>query len=492
MTNNYSTYLAGILLFLALISFTSCDSSLTGGEKLSESSLLVEDVDSGGMLIEVSDEYELTGNYLLAANSNFIRRNLESVVRNLGGEVLFSHEGAGVALIAGLTADKAEILVGTKGVQQMEPEVMVQLESKLLAEPSESFAAEGAVMNDNPGGAAFFARQWHLNAISAPQAWSAGKTGSADVTVAILDTGIDYTYPDLVGLVDLDRSVSFIPGDDALVQAFFPGAHPIADLNYHGTHVAATVSSNALAAAGVTSKTTLMGVKVCDVFGSCPSGAVLAGMLHAADNGAHIINMSLGGLFLKSANPGFVSIINNVTNYARQQGSLIIVASGNSSVDLNRNIVPVEGGDFRAPSLFASYCDAPGVFCVSATGPVAAASVNGPWENVDAFATYSNYGSAINASAPGGFAAPVWAGCTTFSLQIPQCQTGFFVVGLSGTSMASPHAAGVAALIKADQPDINPAQLSRALEQSVDKIDGNGRSPFYGHGRVNAASAVGL
>lgn len=205
-----------------------------------------------------------------------------------------------------------------------------------------------------------------------------------------------------------------------------------------------------------------MGVKVCSVFGSCPSGAVLAGILHAADNGADIANMILGGLFLKSANPGFVSLINNVTNYVRQQGILIVVAAGNSAVDLNRNLIPVDGGEFHAPSLFASYCDAPGVFCVSATGPTAGAT-NGPWTDVDAVAPYTNYGSAISAAAPGGSASPVWAACSRFSLRIPGCRTGNFVVGLSGTSMASPHAAGVAALIKADNPNINPAQLARAL-----------------------------
>lgn len=433
-----------------------------------------------------------TGNYILAANRNFLRRGLNEFVASKGGEILFLHEGAGFALISGISEEEAVELAGRNGVSLVEPEVEIQLESIKADGVQEAQSSGLEIMNDNPGGAFFFTRQWNMNAISAPAAWAAGKTGSADITVAILDTGIDYTYPDLAGLVDLDRSVSFIPGDDALVEAFFPGAHPIADLNYHGTHVAATVSSNAIVAAGVTSKTTLMGIKVCNVSGSCPSGAVLAGMLFAADNGADIANMSLGGLFLKSANPGFVSLINNVTNYVRQQGTLIVVAAGNSAVDLNRNLIPVEAGTVRAPSLFASYCDAPGVFCVSATGPEATAGVNGPWQNVDASAPYTNFGSAINAAAPGGFASAVSAGCSRFSLQIPVCQTGTFVLGLSGTSMASPHAAGVAALIKADNPNLNPAQLSRAVERSSDKIDGNGRSPFYGQGRVNAASAVGL
>lgn len=158
-----------------------------------------------------------------------MRRDLHKTVNKLGGEVVFFHEKAGVAVISGLNEDSAKELSSARGVQQVEPEVNIQLESVKTDGVYEAQISDLGVMNDNPGGAFFFARQWHLNAISAPEAWEAGKTGSSDVTVAILDTGIDYTYPDLVGLVDLDRSVFFIPEDDAFVQQFFPGAHPIAD-----------------------------------------------------------------------------------------------------------------------------------------------------------------------------------------------------------------------------------------------------------------------
>jgi len=487
LRNLFLPMVAGIFAITA-----ACDSATTlQPEPLEEASVLAS-VD-GDLMVQAGGGDAYTGNFIVSANGNFIRRDLDDVVSGLGGTILFQHEATGFALIGGISGDGAEQLASTNGVNLVEPETMVQLESQIMAEAEATFLSDDAILNDNPAGAFFFARQWHLNAISAPAVWESGQTGSPDITVAILDTGIDYTYPDLVGLVDLSRSVSFLPEDDAFVNQFFPGAHPIADLNFHGTHVAATVSSNALAAAGVTSKTTLMGVKVCNVFGRCPTGAVLAGMLYAADSGADIINMSLGGLFLKSANPGFVSLINNVANHVRRQGALLTVAAGNSAVDLNRNLIPLEdGSEFRAPSLFASYCDAPGVFCVSATGPEAASGVNGPWVNVDAVAPYTNFGSAINAAAPGGSASPVWAACSRFSLQIPVCQTGAFIVGLSGTSMAAPHAAGVAALIKANNPGMNAAQLSRALEQSSDRISGNGRSAFYGQGRINAARAVGL
>jgi len=479
-------------LVAGLFALAACDSATTmQPESPDETSVLAST--AGDMIVQAGISENLTGNFIVAASRNFLRNELSGVVAGMGGTILFQHEPTGFALIGGISGDAAEQLASTNGVNLVEPETMVELESQIMGEAEVAGISDSGILNDNPGGAFFFARQWHLNAISAPQVWESGQTGSADITVAILDTGIDYTHLDLQGLVDLSRSVSFIPQDDAFVNQFFPGAHPIADLNFHGTHVAATVSSNALAAAGVTSKTTLVGVKVCNVEGRCPTGAVLSGMLYAADAGADVINMSLGGLFLKSANPGFVSLINNVANYVRQQGALLTIAAGNSAVDLNRNLIPQEDGSLlRAPSLFALYCNAPGVFCVSATGPEAAGGVNGPWLNVDAVAPYTNFGSAINAAAPGGAASPVWAACSRFSLQIPQCQTGFFIIGVSGTSMAAPHAAGVAALIKANRPGMNSAQLSRALERSADRIDGNGRSPFYGQGRINAARAAGL
>lgn len=140
-----------------------------------------------------------------------------------------------------------------------------------------------------------------MRAIDADKAWAAGEFGSEDVVVAILDTGIDYTYPDLLGRVDLSRSISLQPRDDALVSAFFPGKHPITDLHYHGTHVASTVVSNGYIVAGVTSMTTLIGVKVCSVYGGC--NRIFEGIKYAVDQDADITYMSLGGGFQKKVYP---------------------------------------------------------------------------------------------------------------------------------------------------------------------------------------------
>lgn len=434
--------------------------------------------------LDGAGDLESTGNHLVLMQNQRLPNNFGQTVEALGGTIQAAYDAVGVVVVSGLTDESAAALQGTNHVSLVTPDYLVPLE---LPEATE--VAEFEVQNEAPGTAFFFARQWHLRAIQADLAWAAGRVGSPDVTVAILDTGLDWNHVDMQGRVDLDRSVSFVPSDDALVEAFFPGTHPVADLHWHGTHVGATVSSNALAAAGVTSKVTLVGVKVCNVGGSCPTSGVLAGIMYAADIGADVMNLSLGGLFLKSANPGFVSVINRAITYANQAGSVVVVAAGNAGFDLDHSKSP-NGTHF--PSLYASYCDGPTTVCVSATGPISGGTV-GPWVDVDTPAGYTNYGrSAIDVSAPGGTGGGrVWAACSRFSLQIPQCQTGNFVLGAGGTSMASPHVAGVAALIVEDLGPNQPGLVRQRLHQTADNPSVRGNDPFHGKGRLNAATAVG-
>lgn len=455
---------------------------------------------SGGLL-DLEPEPETTGNHVVVFNQQRIPQGFAADVARLGGVVESLMDPLGAAVISGVEEDALAVLASRNDVGDLFPDFLIPLGLPDGLEVAQA-DLQAEVANENPAGAFFFARQWHLRAISAPEAWSQGYIGTPDVTVAILDTGIGYTHPDVDGLVDLSRSISFVPSDDALVELFFPGAHPVADLHWHGTHVAATVSSNAFAAAGVTSRTTLIGVKVCNVNGSCPTSGVLAGIMYAADVGADVMNLSLGGLFLKRSSPGFVSVIERAVNYANRQGSVIVVAAGNALADLDRNIVPLptnvpvaDRTPTHLPSLYASYCNSAQTLCISATGPTGAAGVNGPWTNIDAPSWFTNFGrSAIDVAAPGGnTGGSVWAACSTFSLVVGGgvCQTGTFVVGAGGTSMASPHAAGVAALLVQGIGPNQPGLVGQRLRQAADQVDGGGNSPFYGGGRINAARAVG-
>jgi subtilisin family serine protease len=419
-------------------------------------------------------------NYIVISSGATLPKDYAARVAAFGGKIAAQYDAIGVAVVEGLTPDAAAALRSGPGIGIVEPDV-----EHVLLDPIGDVqleAVEDAVeAHQSPTLGTRYARQWNMRAIQADAAWAAGRRGSPSVKVAILDTGIDYTYPELVGLVDLTLSTSFVPSDLPFIPA---GAHPIADLHFHGTHVASTVVSNAHIFAGVTQRVTLIGVKVLSRTGSGSTSGVLAGIMYAADAGADVINMSLGSTFRKDSFPGFVSVINRAMTYANRQGTLVVVSAGNEADDLDHN-----GSHYKA------YCDAPNVVCVSATGPTAAVSVDGPWTNVDALAGYSNFGrSAISVGAPGGNSGgAVWAACSRFTrmASLAVCRTGIFILGSNGTSMASPHVAGVAALIVEDVGADRPSQVKARLEQSADDLGQPGTDPAYGKGRINVARAVG-
>jgi subtilisin family serine protease len=357
----------------------------------------------------------------------------------------------------------------------------------------------------NPTTALRYSWQWNMRQIQADGAWALGKLGSASVTVAILDSGIDYDAPDLIGLVDLTRSTSFVPSDDAITTTYFPTRHRISDYNGHGTNVATQVSSKAFALAGVTSRTTLIGVKVLGRTGSGTSSGVLNGLLYAADAGADVANMSLGSSFAKTANKDFIKVVNQVLNYVKRKGMVVVVSAGNDASDLDHN------GD-----VFSSYCDAKHVICVSAVGPALASQIG--TAAADAPAYYTNFGrKAIDVAAPGGnadaahnftvsawpwgndIASWVWsycsktriAGLTTAGVPIlTACVAGNRLTGYIGTSQAAPHVAGLAALIVADQGHGKPEQIKQEIEHSADDIGPRGQDEFSSRGRINVLRAV--
>jgi subtilisin family serine protease len=425
---------------------------------------------------------------------------LEQKVIELGGRVEWLHGAAGIAVVSGLDEAGASAVAGVAGVREVLPDAEFALEQPVA--PMEADVVDVVASPTNPAGASRYSWQWNMKAIGAEAAWAAGRLGSADVTVAILDTGIDYDVPDLSGRVDLSRSASFIPADDPWVAAFAPligPRHVVSDLHGHGTNVATQVSSNAAVHAGVTSQVTLIGVKVLSKEGTGSLSAVLAGVLYAADQGADVINMSLGGGFYKMGNGIYVGLINNVFNYAKQKGALVVVSAGNEEWDL----------DHDGP-LNKTYCDAPHVVCVSATGPQV------PGGTADIFATYSNFGrSAITVAAPGGnyvtqltgwpwgsgAGSWVWSYCSKTRLVYDEasdawgytaCIAGNRVTGYIGTSQAAPHVAGLAALLVEEVGKGNPAQVRARLVQGALDLGQPGTDPYFGKGRIDVASTLGL
>ena len=432
--------------------------------------------------------------YLVLFRSQALPADLAARVAAVGGSVVYAHR-AGLAEVDGLDAAGASQLAAAPDVAQVQPDVAVSLGPSTTTAPA-SVGNVTAQSQGNPASAILFSWQWNMRDVRADQAWAAGKLGSSSVTVAILDTGLDYNSLDLNGLVDLSRSTSFVPDDDSITVHFFPSRNLITDYNGHGTNVAAQVSSKAVAFAGVTSRTTLIGVKVLGANGVGSAGGVLAGVLWAADHGADVANMSLGGDFPRAGNGDLIEFMARVFNYARSKGMLVVAAAGNASQNLDPD------------ANFHSYCSIPSVVCVSAVGPTT------PTGSPDLFAFYSNFGRAtIDAAAPGGnsdgtvSAWPwgsddvswVWSLCSKTLLAgfqpdgtpvLAGCQAGNFILGFIGTSQATPQAAGVAALIVANIGHGKPDQVRRLLEQTADQISPFTLDQFFGHGRVDAFRAA--
>ena len=439
-------------------------------------------------------------------------------VAALGGGVDTIFDTVGFAVASGLTAAAAQELRSAPGVRAVEPDLILgaaDADESAAADLAGADATEVAVeTSGSPPGAAFYSRQWNLRAIMADVAWGAGYLGSAEVKVAILDTGIDYLHPDLDGRVDLSRSTSLLashlsktcnsdPGqpsgnEDEEVRKRFPGRLPFTDLHSHGTAVAALIVSNARWLAGVTQQSTLFSVKVHDRFRKNCISVYLDGIIYAADHGADVIHLSIPLEFSKDSFPGIVAAVDSVASYAHRKGAVLVAAAGNDSADLDH-----DGTRFK-------FCNAVHVICVAATGPTSAAGLDGPWVNVDAVASYTAFGrSTIDVAGPGGTVAvvagtkmtpdstiKVWLVCsgTTLFPGAPQkpCRDGKKIWSSTGTSFGAAVTSGLAALLVSRMGSGHPDQIKAAIEQSADDLGQPGTDPYYGRGRINVGRAVGL
>lgn len=292
--------------------------------------------------------------------------------------------------------------------------------------------------------------------IQAEAAWDAGATG-AGVVVAVVDTGVAYeTFGAFAAASDLVGRAFVSPYD-----AVTGDGHPN-DENGHGTHVAGTigqVTNNGLGCAGVARNCTIMPVRVLDAAGSGALTWISNGITWAADHGAGVINMSLGGGTGSTA-------LQNAVIYAAGRGVVICAATGNTG-----------RSGVQYPARYTQ-CIAVGSTRFDGTRP-----------------RYSTTGTGIDVCAPGGdtsvdqnadgFADGILQ--QTFAAGAP---TSFGYYFFQGTSMATPHVAATAALVKSVRPTYTAAQIRSAIESSCRDRGNAGYDTTYGNGLVNAAAAI--
>jgi subtilisin family serine protease len=317
-------------------------------------------------------------------------------------------------------------------------------------------------------------RQWGISNVAAPAAWAT--TRGAGTTVAVVDTGADFNHPDLA------PNLVAVPGSNIIKNTAYtcpfqkPGRNAktsteiAQDDNEHGTHVSGTIAAvtgNGVGVAGVAPAAQVMPVKVLDASGSGSDGDVARGICFAADRGAKVINLSLG--FDPAASiivQGLGNETDAAVSYAHSLGAAVLIAAGN------------EG--FPACDFPASLTKA---LCVGAT------------DRNDVKSYYSNFGVSLGVVAPGGLGSvfceddeDIWS--TMLAGSALDCGDNGYET-LAGTSMATPHAAAVAALIASRYgAAATPDFIYSKLKSSADDLGVPGPDPVYGYGRVNAARAV--
>jgi subtilisin family serine protease len=282
--------------------------------------------------------------------------------------------------------------------------------------------------------------------VGAPTAWAAGFDGTG-VTVGVVDSGVDSTHPDLDGKV--------------VAAADFTG-EGLLDLNGHGTHVASTLAGTGAGSGGllkgVAPGAQLVSAKACVATGGCPDSAIIEAMEWAADQGVDVINMSLGGADRAGIDP-LEEAVNTLTD---SHGTLFVIAAGNT------------GGPGPQP------------FSVSSPSTADAALSVGAVDPGNGLAFFSNRGPRVGDTAlKPDITAPGIA--ITAARSSHSSLPGGLYTDLNGTSMASPHVAGAAAILAQRHPTWTPAQIKAALMGSAFQPPNNTQVFFQGAGRLDVA-----
>lgn len=474
-----------------------------------------------------------------------------SAIAAAGGRVV-SVNNAGVASVRSSSANFASALMGSTGIVGVALNAgFAQAATAKAAAPPEgthTLATEAAACaalfsvpvttGPDPLGPC----QWDMRAINATSSGSYAVSRGRGVRVGVMDTGIDLTHGDLMSNVDLAASCVFLYAStptantaEQVTRGSCSNKAALQDLAGHGTHTAGTIGApiNGRGIAGVAPEATIVALKAGTEQGYFFTESVVDALVYAGDKRLDVVSMSffadpwLFNCRNDAEQKAIIQAISRAARYAQQRGVLLVAAAGNEGIDLNHPTIDEISPDYPADAAITrpvnNKCvvlpqELPGVVVVTATGA----------QNL--LAWYSTYGQLTDVTAPGGsrYQTPTFNSSrgrvlapyssTAGDLEL-EAALGRLVVDpdgnlyawLNGTSMAAPHAAGVAALIKAAHPGMSQSTVAAKLRQTATPMacptthdpgieffgaplqvctGGIGSNSFYGAGLVNALAAA--
>ncbi|MFF8904527.1 S8 family peptidase [Streptomyces olivaceoviridis] len=444
-----------------------------------------------------------------------VSARVRQAIAEAGGSVVVAYDRIGVLVAHSANPGFAQRIRSVRGVDSAGATRNAPLPAQSTTDmgtPRTLSAGEAAQVTAADGQDPLEPLQWDLPAIKADKAHE--KTlGSRDVTVAVIDTGVDDTHPDIAPNFDRAASANCVSGKPDTTDGAW---RPSASESPHGTHVAGEIAAakNGVGVTGVAPGVKVAGIKVANPDGYFYTEAVVCGFVWAAEHHVDVTNNSYytdPWYFNCTTDPDQKALVDAVTRasrYAERKGAVNVAAAGNESYDLASDSItdPVSPND-GTPSdrvidpheCYDIPTQLPGVVTVAATGAKGLKS------------SFSNYGlGVIDIAAPGGDS-------TAYQKPEPPATSGLILGPLpggkwgymAGTSMATPHVAGVAALIKSTHPHASAALVKALLYAEANPtpctdpydINGDGkvdavcegsknRNGFYGRGTADALAAV--
>jgi len=464
---------------------------------------------AGASTLEQPYKAGATQTYVVLYKSNTAVSDAASVIANAGGSLVYSYDKIGVVIASSDNELFRNNLLANSRIQGVSSTAGfgVQFEDEFV----DFYDASGPPPGDLPNSPVsdtdpLSFLQWDMVQIHTPEA-HAITGGSPSVLVGDIDTGIDYTHPDLVANIDFTNSVSCVGG--------VPNQDPAAwsDQFGHGTHTAGTIAAaaNGIGIVGVAPNVKIAAIKATDSNGFLYPEYVICAFMWAATHGIDVTNNSYfvdPWLFNCRNDAGQRAIweaLRRAIRYAMSQGVTVVASAGNQNDDLAHPTVDTISPDDSTP-LTREITNACGVIPAEIPG-VITVSANG---NLLQKSYYSSYGvGVVQVVAPGGDSRYQRTPAATRGTVL-STYPGNRYAYLQGTSMASPHVAGVAALIISQFGKMPQGRVAAYLTSTADPMEcppnpfdpsGDGRylatcqggvgyNSFYGHGQVNALNAV--